>query len=82
MAVRLEEQEARVLELEVQVKAQAIEIEQLRKAKDNNQDAARILDSKLDALDQYSQRNNVRIHGIEETIGKMTEEMVSKVALV
>ena len=35
LAVRLEEQEARVLELEVQVKAQASEIEQLKKAKES-----------------------------------------------
>ena len=82
LAAWLDEKEARVLELEVQVKAQATEIEQLRKAKDNNQDGARILNSKLNALDQYLQLNNVRIHGIEERIGKMTEEVVSKVTLV
>lgn len=80
LAVRLEEQEARVLELEVQVKAQASEIEQLKKAKESTHDAAGILDSKLDALDQYSRRNNVRIHGMEETVGESTEEVVCKVA--
>ena len=42
--------------------------------------AAAALDVKLDSLEQYSRRNNIRIHGMEETDGESTKEAVCKVA--
>ena len=52
----------------------------LKKAEENACNAAAALDVKLDSLEQYSRRNSIRIHGMEETDGESTEEAVCKVA--
>ncbi|XP_063970662.1 uncharacterized protein LOC135157761 [Lytechinus pictus] len=80
LAARLDEQESKILELEMKANAQAAEIEKLREREEAAQQSILALQVKTDDMEQYSRRKNIRIYGIEEKEGESTDEVVGNVA--
>lgn len=53
---------------------------QLKICKAENVTLKKDLEEKLDELEQYQRRNNIRIYGLEERAGENTDQLVLKVA--
>ena len=77
-ANRLEEQEGRVMELETKVNAQAAEIDMLKKAQSQYDDKLQRLETRIEAQEQHSRRNNLRIHGLD--VAGSTDEAICALA--
>ena len=55
-------------------------IRRLKKSEESALDAVSLLDRKLDLMEQYTRRNNMHVHGIEETQQEITDGVICKLA--
>lgn len=80
MEETIEQQNALILELQMSNNDKSRELIDLQKQVNDQRDRLQAMDAKLDAQEQYSRRNCVRVFGCPERQGENTDAIVLKVA--
>lgn len=76
----MEECQGRILDLEAKVGKKDSEISRLRSSLQQEEERSKQLKTRCEEQEQYSRRNNLRIFGIAEKEGEVTDQEVIKVA--
>ena len=80
MEETIEKQDALILELQSSNNEKSTQITDLQEQISSHKNRLEVIDHKLDAQEQYSRRNCVRVFGCREKLGENTDITVLKIA--